>query len=238
MTNTSSRAEWRATAGLLALSAVPVIAGSARLTELATGAEVTPANARFLAVPLPVVAHIIGATLFCVLGAFQFHRGLRRRRPRWHRITGRLLVPCGLAAAGSGIWMTLYYPLPAVDGARFGVLGVSRLAFGAVMAAGIGWSVVAIRRKDIVSHRAWMIRAYAIGQGAGTQVLTHLPWVLVAGQPGVGARAVLMNAGWVINVVVAEWLIRRRPARPARPVSRGSYGDPARVAADRPALRG
>ena len=215
MTKSSSASEWRVTAGLLVLSAVPVIAGASRVTELASGADATPANARVLAVPLPVVVHIISASLFCLLGALQFHRGLRRRRPRWHRIAGRVLVPCGLAAAVTGLWMTLYYPLPAGDGARFGALGLARLGFGTVMAVAIVLSFLAIRRRDIVRHRAWMIRAYAIGLGAGTQVLTHVPWVLVAGQPGTGTRAVLMIAGWVINVVLAEWIIRRRP-RPVR----------------------
>jgi hypothetical protein len=61
-----------------------------------------------------------------------------------------------------------------------------------------------------------MIRAYAIGLGAGTQVLTHLPWFLLAeGKPGEGPRAVMMGAGWLINVIVAEWIIRRRVARPS-----------------------
>jgi hypothetical protein len=59
-----------------------------------------------------------------------------------------------------------------------------------------------------------MTRAYAIGLGAGTQVLTHLPWVLFADRrPGELPRAVMMGAGWMINVVVAEWIIRRRRAR-------------------------
>lgn len=55
-----------------------------------------------------------------------------------------------------------------------------------------------------------MTRAYAIGLGAGTQVLTHLPWfLLVGGTPGELPRGVMMGAGWVINIVVAEWVIRR-----------------------------
>ena len=55
-----------------------------------------------------------------------------------------------------------------------------------------------------------MTRAYPIGLGAGTQVLTHLPWfILVGGTPGELPRAVMMGAGWVINVVVAEWNIRK-----------------------------
>jgi hypothetical protein len=54
--------------------------------------------------------------------------------------------------------------------------------------------------------------------GAGTQVLTHLPWFLLVGQPKELPRALLMGAGWVINVVMAEWVIRapRRAAGVAR----------------------
>lgn len=67
-----------------------------------------------------------------------------------------------------------------------------------------------------------MIRGYAIGLGAGTQVLTHLPWFILVGRPGELSRAVLMGAGWVINVVVAEWIIRsarrRRELFPAQPL--------------------
>ena len=56
-----------------------------------------------------------------------------------------------------------------------------------------------------------MTRAYAIGLGAGTQVLTHLPWFIFAtGKPGEGPRAVMMGAGWLINILFAEWIIRRR----------------------------
>ena len=57
------------------------------------------------------------------------------------------------------------------------------------------------------------MRAYAIGLGAGTQVLTHLPWFILVGKPGESSRAVLMAAGWVINLAVADWISRRRPAR-------------------------
>ena len=46
-------------AGLIALSLVPIAAGAMRLAELASGAEITPENARFFAAPLPVVVHIL-----------------------------------------------------------------------------------------------------------------------------------------------------------------------------------
>jgi uncharacterized membrane protein len=198
---------------LIALSVVPIAAGAIRIAGLTGGAEITPDNARFFASPLPVVLHILSASLYSILGAFQFDPGLRRQRAGWHRAAGRLLVPCGLTTALSGLWMTHFYPWPDGDGA---LLYGLRLLFGSAMVLSIILGVAAIRRRDIVRHSAWMIRGYAIGMGAGTQFLTHLPWVLLLGAPGELPRALLMGAGWVINLAVAEWVIRRRLANPTR----------------------
>src|SRR5690606_9985845 len=82
--------------------------------------------------------------------------------------------------------------------------------FGSGMALSIVLGANAIRRRDYIQHGAWMMRAYAIGMGAGTQVLTNIPYVLLIGNPDEFARAILMGAGWVINLIVAEWLIRKR----------------------------
>lgn len=203
-----------AVGGLLLLSAVPSIAGALRLTELARGAEVTEANARFFAAPGPVVVHIVAATVFCVLGAFQFVPGLRRRP--WHRIAGRVLVPMGLLAALSGLWMTLFYPRPEPVG---DLLSGVRVIVATAMVLSIAWGLVLVRRRDIARHRRWMVRGYALGQGAGTQVLTLAPWTVLVGAPGEVLHAALMTAGWVINVVVAEWLLRRRPRRARTPAA-------------------
>ena len=71
----------------------------------------------------------------------------------------------------------------------------------------------------MLRHRAWMMRGYAIGLGAGTQVLTLLAGELIVGPPSELSRALLMGAGWVINLAVAEWAIRKRPAPLARTAS-------------------
>jgi uncharacterized membrane protein len=217
-----TKRQWLVPAGLILLSLVPVLAGAARVDELAGGAQATPDNARFVASPVPVVVHIVAASAYCLLGAFQFAAGLRRRRPGWHRIAGRVLVPCGLAAAVSGLWMALFYARPPIDDV---LLTPMRLAFGLAMIGCLVLGVAAIRHRDIARHRAWMVRAYAIGLGAGTQVLTHLPWMLLAGQPRGTGRVLLMLAGWVINLAVAEWALRRTQtgrSRPRTPSSRST----------------
>jgi uncharacterized membrane protein len=210
-------AEWLVVAALIMLSFIPITSGAFRLTQLAGGAEITPANARFFASPPPVVVHIVSASVFAILGAFQFASGFRRRWPRWHRGAGRLLVLCGLLVGLSGLWMTLfYYPRPVGDG---DFLSALRLAFGSAMIVFIVLSFAAIRRRDVTRHRAWMMRAYAIGLGAGTQALILMAGEMIAGKPSELSRALLMGAGWMINLAVAEWVIRKRPVHPTRTAS-------------------
>ena len=203
------RLDWLVPAGLVLLSLIPVVAGASRVTSLAVGVETTPDNARFTGMPLPVIVHIVSSTVYCVLGAFQFHPGLRRRRPRWHRIAGRVLVPMGLASALSGLWMTQFYILPAHDG---GILPPARWVFGIGMVAALVLGFVAALRRRFGAHRAWMMRAYAIALGAGTQVITTMVWLAV-GADLETTKAVPMIAGWVINLAVAEWAIRRGAPR-------------------------
>ncbi|WP_243076084.1 DUF2306 domain-containing protein [Microbacterium sp. SS28] len=216
---TRRRPEWLVPAGLITLSLVPMIAGASRLSQLTTGAP-TAESARFFDSPAPVIVHIVGSSVFLVLGALQFAPSLRRRR--WHRIAGRIVAPAGLASALSALWMTLFYALPAtVTGPG---LSAIRIVLATAMAAAIVVAVLAIRRGDVATHSAWMTRAYAIGLGAGTQVLMFLPYTLLIGTPSRVMHTVLMAAGWAINLAAAEVVIRRR-ARAATP----SAATPARL---------
>jgi Predicted membrane protein (DUF2306) len=215
-TKTSAKtglAGWLVPVGLLILSFIPIAAGAFRLSQLAGAAAITPANARFFASPLPVVLHILSVTIFSLLGAFQFDPGFRRRRPAWHRAAGWILIPSGLVAALSGLWMTLFYPWIEGDGV---ILYGLRLVFGLLMLGSIFFGVAAIRRRDFVQHAHWMMRGYAVGLGAGTQALTQMTWMLLIGKPDELSKAMLMAAGWVINLGVVEWIIRKRPTPPSR----------------------
>lgn len=205
--HTVLRSEWLIPAALLALALIPVVAGVARLGDLASG-EASAATARFHASPLPVVIHVLSASWFALAGAFQFSPTLRRTR--WHKWSGRSVVPMGLAAAFSGVWMTLTYPWANADGE---VVYLARLIFGSGMAVALVLGVTTILKGNIPAHKAWMLRAYAIGMGAGTQVFTHLPWFLLVGEPTGTPRAVMMIGAWVLNLAIAEWLIAKDKRR-------------------------
>ncbi|MFY1691659.1 DUF2306 domain-containing protein [Plantactinospora sp. WMMB782] len=198
--------------GLLLLAAVPVLAGSVRLIEFAGGAQVLPDSDRIGSAPVPVLLHIVSVTVFSVLGAFQFAPGFRRRHRSWHRYAGRLLVVAGLLTALTGLWLTLFLPPAAVDSPALVAVRVLVCVF---MTVSIVLGFRAVRRRDFAAHRAWMIRGYAIAMGAGTQFLTQTAWLVSVGALTPAGRTGTMTAAWLINVVVAEWVIRRR-SRPLR----------------------
>ncbi|MEJ2856037.1 MULTISPECIES: DUF2306 domain-containing protein [unclassified Saccharothrix] len=207
---TRFRREWLVPAGLIALSLVPVVAGGLRLVELGGGPQLVPDGGRdYASAPGFLIAHIVTVIVYSVVGALQFAPGFRARHRGWHRAAGRVLVVAGIVAALSGVWLSLFQHRP----------DISPLLTGFRLAAGTAWVVflvlgfTAIRRREVVRHRRWMVRAYAIALGAGTQAFTLGVWQLAVGTSGPIAEAFLMLAGWLINIAVAEWVIRRPAVR-------------------------
>jgi hypothetical protein len=95
---------------------------------------------------------------------------------------------------------------------------VFRLAFGSAMAASIILGFTAIRRGNIVRHRAWMTRAYALALGAGTQVFSQGIGNAVFGTSTL-VTDLSLGAGWAINLAVAEYVIRRPRTGPINTVT-------------------
>jgi uncharacterized membrane protein len=222
----SRGAGWPVPAALIALSAIPLTAGAFRLIQLAGGPQLMPADDRFAGFPAPLVAHIVGAALYALVGAFQFLPHFRRRHLTWHRRAGRILAVAGLLVAGSALWMTLLYsPKPGTGD----LLYFLRLLVSSAMAASLVLGVAAIRRRDIAAHRAWMIRAYAIGLAAGTQAFTEGIGGAVFGTGEIRGD-LAKGAGWLINAAIAEWVIRR-PATHRRPRRRTPSAEPQTVGA-------
>jgi hypothetical protein len=208
-TSAPNKNEWLVPTVLILLALVPSASGVFRLLEQSNSATIiTPQNQRFFADPLPIVAHSLSGIVFLILGALQFAPRLRRPKPGWHRIFGRILVPTGLVVALSSLWMIHAYAMPAYDGA---LVYTTRLVFSVWMILTIALGSIAIYRRNYAGHGVWMTRAYAVGAGGSTQVFTAAPlFLLFPEYLNDLTRAISLGAGWVINVVVAEWAIRRR----------------------------
>ena len=192
-------------AGLLLFGAMPLIFAVIRALQFMGVVEIMPPVATSVA--LPVAIHIGGALIYATLGALQFSTPLRRRWPLWHRMAGRLTVAAGMLVALSALWLTFGYASLSIGGL---LLAAFRGVVGSAMAVSLVLGLSAILRRDVARHREWMIRAYALGLGAATQMIILLIGEAVFGAPLTElARAGLMGLAWSINAAVAEWIIQR-----------------------------
>ena len=222
------RSEWVILGVIFVYSFVPVVGGLIRVLELAGGPQIAPENPRALLAPHPIILHILSSSLFCVVGVFQFLPNLRRQRPAAHRVIGRVIAVAGCISALTGLWMTHFYAFP--EALQGSALYWVRMVLGSAMIGFIIWAVIAIRSRKVFQHGASMVRAYAIGQGASTQTVFGIAWIIAVGSEAMGPlRDGLMIFAWVINLLAAEIFIRamlrppmrlqKKPPQPTMPPS-------------------
>lgn len=206
--NFISRRDWAFLALISLYSFIPAVFGLLRIPELLGGPPIIPPNPRAVIDPMPIALHILGSSVFCLAGALQFLPSLRRHRPALHRTLGRIVAAAGCVSALTGLWMTVSYSFPqALQGP---LLYRTRVTLSLAMVALIAWAIVAIRSRQLAKHRAAMLRAYTIGQGASTQTaLGLIAMALLDSEPLGFSGDILMVGAWVINLMVAELLIHR-----------------------------
>lgn len=175
------------------------------------GAVVHPdMRAAFEAQRVAVYAHIFAAAVALALGPFQFSARLRARHLNTHRWCGRLYLGVGVLVGGlAGLFMSLH---------AFGGLP-ARLGFGGLALAWLytGFRAYqAIRARNVIAHRCWMVRNFALTFAAVTLRL-WLPGSMASGVPFELAYPAIAWLCWLPNLVLAEWLFN---ARQPTPVSR------------------
>jgi uncharacterized membrane protein len=190
---------------------VPVMMAAVSVVQIPLGA-LPDDSLRLAAVPVAFFLHSLAGVLFGVLGPLQFVRALRHRYGALHRLCGRVFVLGGAALALSGLALLLQ-----VQSITTGLLDAARGVFGLALIGALALGVAAARAHDRPRHRAWMIRAYAVGMGQGTVALVMFPIYLITGEPPRGLASDIAVVGmWLLNIAVGEWIIRWL-ARPAPP---------------------
>lgn len=201
------RSGWSIPAALIALSLIPIVTSAMRTIEIGGNPLPTPDNARFLLQPFVIYIHAIGGSVYLLLGALQFSAPLRQKFPKYHRRAGRLAVLAGTMAALSGMWMTETFPAePANPSVFYGF----RMIFGSLWLVCLACGLLSALHRNFKSHRKWMMRAYAIGIGGGTSVLTVGGLYLVTGDISPKSSALAQTAAWAINLMVVEYVLRRQ----------------------------
>lgn len=184
---------------------------------------------RYVAQPWLAYLHLTPGVLYLLLAPLQLAYRFRSRHYTFHRRLGRVLAG---AAMVSGIFALIF-------GSLFSFGGLSEasaaVVFGLWFLTSLVLAVRAIRRDNIVDHRRWMIRAFAIGIGIGTTRI----WIALFQAAGLDFASSFGPAFWIsfsMHAVAAELWLRAFPHPPElAQTSPGSASSPSRVTDGRPA---
>lgn len=190
---------------LLVATLIPIVTAALRMYELSIG--ILPPDAiKFASVPWSMFTHALGGFLFGIIGPLQFAGTLKRRFGKLHRWSGRVFVAAGLFLGLSSLNLLATFP-DTSTWVLVSARGIAAVALITVLAI----AYMEIQKRHIEKHRAWMIRAYAIGMGPATISFIQLPIYLATGEAVQGYIADLLFVGsWMINLVIAEWAITQR----------------------------
>ncbi len=183
-----------------------LVAGYAGTALVAPSLRVPFVEDLFANLPVAVSVHLAGGVIALVLGAFQVNSRLRSRFLSIHRWSGRMYVFAVLVGGVAGFVLALD---------SFGGL-VTHFGFGLMAICWVGTTLNAyrhIRRGDLVAHRAWMLRSYALTLAAVT-LRIYLPLSQIAEIDFESAYPVVSWLCWVPNLLVVEWFVLARNPAP------------------------
>ncbi|SMR70632.1 Predicted membrane protein [Aliiroseovarius halocynthiae] len=203
---------WRIPLRLIGLSLLPFMSSASRLISIGNqDAAQDPNVARFDGSWEILVVHILCGSLFLLLAAVQFSPELWASYRAWHRTAGKVAMVAGVIAGASGMWLILAYPRGELATLT---LDIVRVGFAAALVVSIIAAVAAIRRSDVVRHRAWMIRAFALAVSGSTQALVIGIWLGAIGPLTPQSATSLITIGFAINIAFAEWWIHALSTSP------------------------
>jgi uncharacterized membrane protein len=204
-----TRTLWTLTYFLVLIGVAIVIRRAANLLGLLPA--MPQVDSGFAHHPVLTTLHITPGLLFVLLGPLQFMPKLRNRRPRLHRVTGRVFIVCGLIVGVTALVMSPQMAIGGINEMAATILFAILFLFALVRA------FLYIRRGNVALHREWMIRAFAIGLAVAT--IRPIMGVFFATRPltHLAPHEFFGTAFWLgftIQTIVAEiWINYTRPQR-------------------------
>jgi uncharacterized membrane protein len=182
----------------------PAVPSNPRLAQFAALDDL------FAHYPILTLVHIVPGMLFMILGPLQFSSAIRTRHLRWHRFSGRVFVACGLVIGISALVMS--FGMPAIGGVN---QAAATTLFGTFFLFALCKAFWHIRRREVVLHREWMIRAFSIG--IAVAAIRPIIGVFFATSPLTGLTAreffgIAFWIGFVLHLIAAEAWIHTTPA--------------------------
>lgn len=151
--------------------------------------------------------HVFTSMLALAAGFTQFAPWVLRRMPKLHRWMGRCYVLNVCLVTGPASLIMAFY----ANGGITSRLAFITLATGWIVTTSMGWRLALHRQWQ--RHREWMMRSYALTLSALTLRVWKYTLVLLFEPRPMDLYRLVAWLGFVPNVLLVEWLIRRRRRR-------------------------
>jgi uncharacterized membrane protein len=162
---------------------------------------------KYSAQPTLTLVHVASGMLILLLAPLQLWERFRMRHLRVHRFCGKVVLGAAVGLAVSGTYFGWVEP----TGGNLEATAVA--VFGGFFVVAGGRAYILIRRGDVVRHREWMMRMFAVALGSSTIRLVALVSLaaLNGGPDMINRRSVgfVFWLGWLLTLSFAELWIRR-----------------------------
>lgn len=161
---------------------------------------------------LAFAIHVVIAAVVVLSGLLQLIPHIRQRAPQFHRWNGRLFMVALLAASVGGLYLTW------VRGSYLNTLSAVTISINAALIftfSALAW--LAIRRRDIASHRRWALRTFMVASGVWFMRVGYFGWILIMQGPvGIGGKmdgpfdVVIGFGSYLLPLAVLEFYLRAK----------------------------
>ena len=160
--------------------------------------DMREASSNYNAKPIPMLLHVAPGTMFLLLAPLQLITSLRQRWPALHRSTGYLLLVLAVPFAMTGFYIAVVDPF-------FGPWGSAAAIFGAMLFVNAGVrAFAAIKRGNVVQHRAWMLRFLAVAYGIAVIRALSFPFFALFDVTFKELGPPTFWIGWLMSIMLAE----------------------------------
>jgi len=158
------------------------------------------------------MAHMVPGLLFMLLVPLQFIKAIRLNYPKVHKVIGYTAITLSIALIPSGLIFAFVYPYVGFKEQ------VPTVFYTTIYIVCVYMGIRSILKRDIPTHREWMIRVYAMGLGIYAIRVWYSLFMHLSDQPSTEFFASAFWIGIAFNLVVAEvWVnLTRKPAMQVR----------------------
>lgn len=146
--------------------------------------------------------HAISGGIAILIGWIQFSEKLQQKRPKLHRIIGKIYFFSAIPCSISGFYIGFY----ATGGfiAEAGFITVACIYFYTTLQG-----YLTIRKREILQHQNMMTYSYAVCLAAVSLRLST-PLAYLLGFEYVSSYTFIAWSAWIPNLIIAYWVNKKR----------------------------